>query len=158
MRFYHIDESYIEYLHSIDYRVQFNKNERRPYIGVVLHINGWDYFAPLESPKAGHKKFRSNGPILKLDGGRLGLIGFNNMVPVLPAYLVSFDINKVSDDAYRNLLQKQFRFCKSNVDVILNRARTTYTKTVQGKEPYYRKNCCDFELLEKHCGNYIPAK
>ena len=50
-QFYHINEHYISYLHSIDTRVQYNKGQRRPYVGIVLSINGIDYYVPLESPK-----------------------------------------------------------------------------------------------------------
>lgn len=35
-QFYHINEHYISYLHSIDTRVQYNKGQRRPYVGIVL--------------------------------------------------------------------------------------------------------------------------
>lgn len=31
-QFYHINEHYISYLHSIDTRVQYNKGQRRPYV------------------------------------------------------------------------------------------------------------------------------
>ena len=30
-QFYHINEHYISYLHSIDTRVQYNKGQRRPF-------------------------------------------------------------------------------------------------------------------------------
>ena len=40
LRFYHIKEEYIAYLHRVDRRVQFNKGERRPYVGIVLKVNG----------------------------------------------------------------------------------------------------------------------
>ena len=53
-QFYHINEHYISYLHSIDTRVQYNKGQRRPYVGIVLSINGIDYYVPLESPKPNH--------------------------------------------------------------------------------------------------------
>ena len=33
-QFYHINEHYISYLHSIDTRVQYNKGQRRPYVGL----------------------------------------------------------------------------------------------------------------------------
>lgn len=42
-QFYHINEHYISYLHNVDNRVQYNKGQRRPYIGIVLSLNGVDY-------------------------------------------------------------------------------------------------------------------
>lgn len=32
LKFYNVDDKYIEYLYSIDNRVPFNKNNKRPYI------------------------------------------------------------------------------------------------------------------------------
>ena len=38
---------------------------------------------PLESPKPNHVNIKGGGPVMKLDEGRLGLMGFNNMIPVI---------------------------------------------------------------------------
>jgi hypothetical protein len=38
MKFYHIADEYIEFLKSYDSKVPENKNESRPYVGVVLEI------------------------------------------------------------------------------------------------------------------------
>ncbi|WP_165449929.1 type III toxin-antitoxin system ToxN/AbiQ family toxin [Intestinimonas timonensis] len=64
-RFYHIREGYVDYLHKIDNRVQLNKGQRRPYVGIVLSINGFDYYVPLESPKPNHVNIKSSGPVFK---------------------------------------------------------------------------------------------
>ena len=47
----HISEPYINYLHSFDYRVPFNKGQRRPYVGVVLRIGPYQYFVPHGIPE-----------------------------------------------------------------------------------------------------------
>lgn len=51
LKFYNIDDQYIEYLYQFDKKVPFNKNSKRPYIGIILEINGITYFAPMFSPK-----------------------------------------------------------------------------------------------------------
>ena len=48
---YYIDSDYINYLREFDNRVPYNKNARRPYIGIVYVYNNNNYFAPLSSPK-----------------------------------------------------------------------------------------------------------
>lgn len=148
LEFFHIDEGYITFLHTIDNRVQLNKCEHRPYIGIVLQINGVNYYAPLESPKPSHQKMKNGGPVMKIDEGKLGLIGFNNMVPVSSRYLLSFDINEIEDEQYRNLLRKQLTYCRKYKNVIYTRADNTYKKAVSGDVPFYRKVCCDFKKLE----------
>lgn len=155
-RFYHIEEKYIRYLYSIDKRVQFNKGQRRPYVGVVLSISGMDYYVPLESPKPNHVNIKSGGPVLKLDGGNLGIMGFNNMIPTIPECLVRFDISKVTDEKYRMLLFNQLRYCDKHKELILNRAQTVYEKAVKQKVPFYTSACCDFLKLERKCRNYDP--
>ena len=38
---------------------------------------------------------------MKLDEGRLGVMGFNNMIPVLESCLIRFDIQEVKDTKYK---------------------------------------------------------
>ena len=80
--------------------MQNNKNKRRPYVGVVLIVGKYKYFVPMESPKPNHANIKSGKHILKIEGGRLGLLGFNNMIPVHDSALISFDINNEPDKHY----------------------------------------------------------
>lgn len=155
-QFYHVEDKYIRYLHSIESRVQFNKGQRRPYVGIVLSINGVDYYVPLESPKPNHANIKSGGPVMKLDDGKLGIIGFNNMIPVLPSCLLHFDILAIEDEKYKMLLLNQLNCCEKNREVIFNRAQKVYRNTVEKKIPFYLKECCNFQKLERKCRNYDP--
>lgn len=154
-QFYHINEHYISYLHSIDTRVQYNKGQRRPYVGIVLSINGIDYYVPLESPKPNHVNIKGGGPVMKLDDGRLGLMGFNNMIPVIPSCLIKFDIQSIENENYKMLLLNQLNYCNKNRDLILQRAESTYRKALSRKIPLYQKVCCNFEKLERKARNMI---
>ena len=155
-QFYHINEHYISYLHSIDTRVQYNKGQRRPYVGIVLSINGIDYYVPLESPKPNHVNIKGGGPVMKLDDGRLGLMGFNNMIPVIPSCLIKFDIQSIENENYKMLLLNQLNYCNKNRDLILQRAESTYRKALSRKIPLYQKVCCNFEKLERKSKKYDP--
>lgn len=154
--FYHIDEKYIAFLFSKDNRVLYNKSEHRPYVGIVLKMNGFDYFAPLESPKPNHVNINGSGPVLKIKEGTLGIIGFNNMVPVKAINLKAFDISSVSDVQYQNLLINQLIWCRKNRDDIYARAEATYKKETSGKIPFYKRACCDYKKLEYWCDKYNP--
>lgn len=158
LRFYHVREGYIDFLHRVDNRVQLNKGQRRPYVGIVLTIGNFDYYVPLESPKANHVNIKSGGPVLKLDDGALGIMGFNNMIPVRKYQLLDFDILAEPDERYRALLLKQLNYCEKNRALILARAQKTYQKAVTGNNPFYRKICCDFKRLEACCGKYKVKK
>ncbi len=69
LKFYNIDDKYIQYLYKFDNKVPFNKNSKRPYIGIVLEINGITYFAPMFSPKQQHSKYKSNATYIKIGQG-----------------------------------------------------------------------------------------
>ena len=92
LKIYRVSDKYIRFLKSRDNRVQDNKNRRRPYVGVVLYVGTYKYFVPMESPKPNHQNLKPGRHLMKLDGGKLGLLGFNNMIPVNDAALISFDI------------------------------------------------------------------
>lgn len=154
--FYHIHNKYIRFLQSGDSRVLYNKGQRRPYVGIVLKMNGTDYFVPLESPKDNHSNIKSGGPVLKLDDGKLGIMGFNNMLPVPNVALIDFDFEDVEDEQYKLLLINQLDYCNDNRQIILNRAKTTYQKATGNNNPFYQRVCCDFKKLERMCRSYNP--
>ncbi len=43
LKIYYLDENYINYLREYDNRVAYNKNQKRPYIGVVYTFNGLNF-------------------------------------------------------------------------------------------------------------------
>ena len=55
LKLYTVDTDYIRYLFDFDNRVMYwsgdNYKTTRKYIGIVLTVNGFKYFAPLSSHK-----------------------------------------------------------------------------------------------------------
>ena len=156
LRLYRIEDKYINFLKSRDRKVQHNKNKRRPYVGVVLHIGGFRYFVPMESPKPNHANIKPGKHILKLDNGNLGLLGFNNMVPVPDSALIQFDINAETDENYRNLLARQVRVCNKSKADVYDRASRTYYDVVNKKNEFLMRISCNFRNLERACKEYKP--
>ena len=78
--FYCVEPSYCDYLREYDPKVPYtmDKKSTRPFIGIVLNINGFDYFAPLTSPKPKHLKMKNQIDFLKINNGIWGAINFNN--------------------------------------------------------------------------------
>ena len=99
MRFklYTIDEDYIKYLKMYDSKVSNNYDNNvnnKPYVGIVYKdADNHQFFAPLSSPKEKHKRM-SDFMIdcIKLDGGELGVINLNNMIPVEDKFLTEIII------------------------------------------------------------------
>ena len=108
----------------------------------------------MESPKPNHANMKSNVHLVKIEGGKYGLLGFNNMLPAKNEHLVEFDIDAESDPAYRELLKNQLRFCRSNSENICSHAAKTYEAVVSKKIPFFLKICCDFKRLEDESQNY----
>lgn len=159
LQIYRISIDYIKYLYQFDKKVQYNESEaddyteRRHYIGIVIKVGEYDYFAPLESPKPNHKNLKSNVHIMKINGGNDGLIAFGDMLPINSSELISFDFNNESQ-FYQNILKRQFIFCNNNRQAIEEHAKGTYEKVVIEKSKFHKKVCCDFKLLEEKCKEY----
>lgn len=156
LHLYHVTEKYIAFLHGADKRVQMNKGEKRPYVGIVLMINGHNYFVPMESPKPNHANVKSGIHLMKIADGKYGMLGFNNMIPVPQECLLDFDINKEPDDNYRELLKNQIIWCNTNKNEIYGHAKKTYNMVLEGRSEFHMKICCDFKKLEKASKKYNP--
>lgn len=123
-------------------------------MGVVLKVGGYNYFVPMESPKPGHEKIKPGKHIIKLDDGRMGLLGFNNMLPVHKDALIEFDINAEPDEKYRELLRRQAALCNRMKADIMDHASKTYFDVVNGSNKFLVKISCDFKTLESACKSY----
>ena len=153
LKFYHIDDDYIKYLYQFDIRVPFNKNNRIPYIGIILEINNITYFAPMFYPKQQHSKYKSNATYIKI-GKDMGMIKLNNMIPVNKENLKYIDINKIEDKKYRNLLIQQNNFIQINTDKIRKMANKLYKFVTVDKKEFFVNISCNFKMLEEKCKSY----
>ncbi|MBR3262817.1 MAG: type III toxin-antitoxin system ToxN/AbiQ family toxin [Lachnospiraceae bacterium] len=158
LKIYRLSDHYVRYLRTKDPRVQDNKGRRRPYVGVVLLVGDYRYFVPMESPKPNHINIKAGHHIMKLDNGALGLLGFNNMLPVPDSALISFDINAEPDPQYADLLRRQASFINRHKGDVLEHASKTYFQVVNKKNKFLLKICCDFKKLERACSRYDPSR
>lgn len=158
MKLYKIRDEYYELLHRHDNKVLFNKNEKRPYVGVVLKINHFNYYIPLSSPKPKHQSMKNNKDFIKLDGGNLGALNINCMIPVDKKNLINFDIEK-EEPKYRELLRNQLNVLRSLQDNIIKNAQYIYslhnikTNDLTTYQENILKRCCNFKNLEHVCYN-----
>ena len=76
-----LTSNYLKYSGIYENKVSLKAN--RPFIGIVFKINNKEHFAPLSSPKEKHKRMKTNIDFFKIDKGNLGIINFNNMIPVI---------------------------------------------------------------------------
>ena len=155
-----LTSNYLKYLGIYENKVSLKAN--RPFIGIVFKVNNKEYFAPLSSPKEKHKRMKTNIDFFKIDKGNLGIINFNNMIPVinndicrnkLDLEMLSKSLN-TDDIKYFRLLKNQLEYCEKNKNIILAKAEKIYnifTKNLDKlsesqKKMYRRVN--NFKVLE----------
>lgn len=159
---YYINMKYIRDLHNIDNHImsvspQINK-DKRPFVGIVVICEDKYYCVPLSSPKPKHLNMKNNLDfyrILNNKGKLIGVLNFNNMLPIHSSLISRININIQPDDssadrAYKNLLRNQLYWCNKNKDIIVAKANKLYhiiTQTPEKSRSLTRR-CCDFKKLE----------
>ena len=167
LELYYIDDEYIRFLkHAGNNGVENNyakADNQKPYLGVVLVVNTYKYFAPLSSPKAKYEKMSSSNPttfkILKGQHKKLlGVVRLNNMLPAPDSVLHRIEVNAISNQDYKNLLLSQRRIILSNADKIQRKAEIMYDLVVNKKNEFYCKLSNNFSELEKSLDNYTKLE
>lgn len=184
LKIYSIDIKYIEYLRSFKKldAVYLNKDEGdnhgRKYLGVILEIEGFNYYVPMSSPKSndyvfisGEKKIRHSViPIMRMvtkdvngEDELKGTLRFSNMIPAPNSVLTPYIIETEKDEDYKILVQKEYDFVKSNKDKIIKNANIIYNQKTK-EDIYYRENppkkpgyldsTIDFKYVEEVCKKY----
>ncbi len=136
IKFYEVSEDYVDYLvphapHLFRNKKQGQQNSRK-YIGVVLHINEMNYFAPLSSFKDKYHKMNETLDLIKIKN--YSVINLNNMFPVPEDCYFYVDISKECNLKYKSLL--------------------LYNLKIKGQKSALTNRCNDFLLLEELCKEY----
>ena len=159
--FYTVDKDYIKYLSRFEKHVSYNKDETghcRPYIGIVLKINNYNYFVPLYSYKDHYKKYKNNPSFFFIYSRKeetLAIIKFSAMIPV-PKNLNVIKLLEYDkqDKKYKDLISAEYRYVNSNKQQIYKRANKMYISVTKHKNNFLKTIACNFELLEQKCLEY----
>lgn len=155
IRIYEVKSEYIKYLGNYQKHIfaQTEGKDKRKYIGIVLEIKGFKYFAPLSSYKEKHKKMKEGVDFIKIKD--YAVINLNNMIPVPNSQIVDIDINREKNASYKYLLQAESREVNRQKSRIRKNAEIVYShKKHNGNATPLAKRTNDFELLEKLCKEY----
>ena len=155
LRMYEVKSEYVEYLSKHHEHLFYDRgNNRRKYVGIILDINGYKYFAPLSSFKEKHKKIKEGVDFIKIKD--YAVININNMIPVPQGAFNSPDINAEKDPHYRYLLQAESREINRQKNRILKNAQIVYShKKKYGTSTLLAKRTNDFNKLEQLCDKYV---
>ena len=165
LNFYTVDLNYVSHLQQAEREMRgfsrvpnMNYGDRRKpkfLCGIVLHINGQDYYVPVSSFK---EQKPDNFLIEAANGSVVSSLRFNYMFPVPKELIAIRRIATEPDRAYRALLSQELQYCIKNQDEIRRIAERTYRRVLLGKNPGLVANSCDFLLLEERCAAYMKNR
>ena len=154
MKLYNVTDAYVDYLKQFDLKVPENKAEKRPFVGIVFSINGYNFFAPLSSPKPKYRRMKNMPDFHKINSGLQGVINFNNMIHIPDSELISIDIDNLTDVNYKNLLNAQIQFINGIHVSLEAKARSLYQlvgsddEILTPNQLKVKQRCCNFGLLQ----------
>lgn len=159
--FYIINKDYIKFLSQFESHVSYNKDEvghSRPYLGIVLKIENYDYFAPLYSYKEHYKKYKNNASfffVYDRKNSPLSIIKFSAMIPVpIKSKVIKLLDYNTQDKKYQDLISAEYRYINSNKEEIYKRANKMYIAVTRHKNNFLKTIACNFKLLEEKSLEY----
>ena len=166
---YIVNKEYVKFLQKFDDKVQnidYNTSTK-PYIGIVLSINEFEYYVPISSLKEKHYKMHENIDFIKIVNGDelLSVINLNNMIPIQKDNVIKLDYSMIekyicfNDDIakmkYIALLRKEISIINKRKDDIFKRAKKMYEIKYKFPNAKVSIRCCDFKLLEQKSIEYM---
>lgn len=167
LKLYNVNLKYIRNLHNIDNHIpsispQLEK-QNRPFLGVIVMVNGSKYCIPLSSNSNNKNKnfdsMRENITLRKIrdkKGKTLAVLNLNNMIPIRDEYITPIDLKIRSSDSisvkqWKTLCSKELDWCQSNHKEIERLANELYNNFCSGVFFQKPKICLNFPALEKEC-------
>lgn len=153
IKFYNVDENYLQYLRTYDKRVSLK--DIRSFIGIIIKFGNKQYCIPLTSKvktSTGKKRNSQVTTFIKDESNdKIACLLHNNMIPVFDDVLYEIDFEEKNNKTY--FIQEYF-YIKSNLDRIKDKANIVYSKWKFNDNMFYKQLCCDFNLLEGKCLQY----
>ena len=153
---YDVDNDYRNYLRKYEPRVSM-KEERRFY-GILVTNNGIDYCIPFTCKiKKRSTKLTIN---IRNKGGIIAQLLINNMIPVKEEVISIVD---VKNDKQKEYLNNEIIYLRK--ETIINEILEKTEKVLKILEDekhsdyqFFKQICCDYQLLEQKCQEYIKYK
>ena len=167
MDWYVVDKEYIDELTKVDNKVGYVEYGERLklHVGILIQVNGYNYYVPISSPKPKHYKMANNLDFHKLIGEAddflYAVVNLNNMIPVPNNCVTQLKYNNIeafrrfSSEKEKNdyiyLLQIEKQIIDSIEAALQKKAEKLYHKCINNPDSFLAKRCCDFKKLENVC-------
>lgn len=168
LKWYIADKDYISYLKQYDDKVEnINYSAKlKPYIGIVVNINEFNYYVSISSAKLKHYKIKEGMDFIKIMQADkiIGVLNLNNMVPILNEKIQILNYREI--DKYRefetekekrlyiSFLSFELNLINQKVEKIRKNATKLYNEKINNPNSNISKRCCNFKLLEEKCVEY----
>lgn len=168
LKWYIASKEYINYLKVYDNKIEnINYSSRlKPYLGIILFINNFNYYVPISSPKDKHYKMKEDIDFVKIvkKDRIIGILNLNNMIPISDIDISILDYKKI--DNYRefdnekekmlyiSFLNLELKLINNKIEKIKENAIKLYNEKLINPSSRISKRCCDFRLLEEKCELY----
>ena len=167
-KWYIANKKYVNYLRKFDSKVEKIEydNKLKPYIGIVIKINDFNYYVPVSSPKEKHYNMKEDMDFIKImqKNKIIGVLNLNNMIPILDKYILKLkyvDIEKyrkfdsqIEKRKYISFLNLELYLINQKAAKIRKAALKLYKEKINNPKSKISQRCCNFKLLEEISKNY----
>lgn len=163
LKWYVADKEYVKYLRKFDKKVEnIDYNTKlKPYIGILITINEFNYYVPISSAKEKHYKIKEGMDFIKIvqNDKIIGVLNLNNMIPILDNNVEVLKykdieeyrefVNDKEKKLYISFLSFELDLINEKMEKIKKNAMKLYNEKINNPESNVSKRCCDFKLLEE---------
>lgn len=168
LKWYIANKEYVNYLRQFDEKVEnIDYNTKlKPYIGILITINEFNYYVPISSAKEKHYKIREGMDFIKLiqDSKIIGVLNLNNMIPISDENVKVLKYKEIENyrdfDSYKqrtlyiSFLSFELNLINDKMEKIKKSAMKLYNERINNPTSNVSKRCCNFKLLEQKCIEY----
>lgn len=163
LKWYVVNKEYVDYLRKYDDKVEKIDYDTRlkPYIGILIKIDKFNYYVPISSVKEKHYKIKEGMDFIKIiqKDKILGVLNINNMIPILDNHVKILKYKDIQDyrefksdnekRLYISFLSLELDLINDKMDKIKKSALKLYNEKINNPTSNISKRCCDFKLLEE---------
>lgn len=163
LKWHIVDREYVNYLRKYDDKVENIDygSKLKPYIGIVINVNEFNYYVPISSVKQKHYRIKEDMDFIKImqNDKIIGVLNLNNMIPLLDENIEQLNYKEI--DKYRkfeterekslyiSFLSFELNLINQKVDKIRKNAIKLYHEKLKNPNSNISKRCCNFQLLEE---------
>ena len=163
LKWYIANKDYVNYLKDFDSKVEnINYDKKlKPYIGILITINEFDYYVPISSAKEKHYKIKEGMDFIKIKQGDkiIGVLNLNNMIPIYENNAKKLKYKEIEQyrdfssdkekSLYISFLSLELKLINNKIERIKSNALKLYKEKINNPNSNISKRCCDFKILEE---------